>query len=121
MWGVVFTACVVIFFASRGRGGILSCSFNAKGVNTKSETSHTVNDISRKVKKNVPGKPMRRMGSQKLFVQALRTTGDVSVLLLRSLGWLSEKIVQNYKCLFLSSTNRLRSIGSQFNNFCLNM
>ena len=32
--------------ASRGRGGIQSCCFKAKGVDTKSETSHTVkNDI----------------------------------------------------------------------------
>ena len=35
--------------------------------------------------------------------------------------WLSEKGVQNSKCLSLrSTTNRLRSIGSQFNNLCLN-
>ena len=41
--------------ASRGRDGISSCCFKAKGVDTKSsETSHTVIDISRKVKKHVP-------------------------------------------------------------------
>jgi hypothetical protein len=43
---------------SRERGGIPVCCFKAKGVNTKSETSHTVND--RKVKKHVPGKPIAR-------------------------------------------------------------
>jgi RNase P subunit RPR2 len=42
---------------SRGRGGIPIPCFKAKGVDTKSETSHTVNDISRKVKKHVSGKP----------------------------------------------------------------
>ena len=35
-----------------------------KGVDTKSEASHSANDISRKVKKHVPGKPTRRMGNQ---------------------------------------------------------
>ena len=32
-----------------GRGGIPSCGFNTNGVDTKSETSQTANDISRKV------------------------------------------------------------------------
>jgi hypothetical protein len=49
--------------ASRGRGEIPSCCFKAKGVDTTSETSHTANGISRKVKKHVPGKPIRRMGN----------------------------------------------------------
>jgi hypothetical protein len=34
------------------------------GVDTKSETSHTANDILRKVKKHVPGNPIGRMGNQ---------------------------------------------------------
>ena len=50
--------------ASRGRGGNTNCCFKAKGVDTKSETSHTANGISRKVKKDVSGKPIRRMGDQ---------------------------------------------------------
>ena len=33
-------------------------------MDAKSETSHTANDISRKVKKHVPGKPIGRMGNQ---------------------------------------------------------
>jgi hypothetical protein len=46
-------------------------------VDAKSETSHSADDISRKVKKHVPGKPIGRMGNQiELFVQAVRTTGD---------------------------------------------
>jgi hypothetical protein len=35
--------------AGRRRGGIPSCGFNTNGVDTKSETSQTANDISRKV------------------------------------------------------------------------
>ena len=50
--------------ASRGRGEIPSCCFKAKGVDTTSETSHTANGISRKVKKHVPGKPLRKLGNQ---------------------------------------------------------
>jgi hypothetical protein len=38
-----------------------SCCFKAKGVDTKSETSHTANTILRKVKGHVP---VRRMGNQ---------------------------------------------------------
>jgi hypothetical protein len=41
--------------ASRGRGGNPNCCFKAIGVDTKSETSNTANDISRKVKKHVSG------------------------------------------------------------------
>jgi hypothetical protein len=44
--------------ASRGRSRIPSCCLKAKAVDTMSETSHTANDISRKVKKHVPGKPI---------------------------------------------------------------
>jgi hypothetical protein len=37
---------------------------NAKGVDAKSETRRTANDILRKVKKHVPGKPaIGRMGN----------------------------------------------------------
>jgi hypothetical protein len=63
--------------------------FNAKGVDTKSETSHTVNDISRKVKKHVSGKPIRRMGNQ---ISLCRQCAPlvISVLQLRSIGWPSE-------------------------------
>jgi len=32
-------------------------------VDAKSETSHTADNISRKVKKHVPGKPIGRMGN----------------------------------------------------------
>jgi hypothetical protein len=108
-----------------GEGGevefqVASC-FKAKGVDTKSETSHTVNDISREVKKHVPGKPIRRMGKQRSLCRQC-TPLVISVLLLRSIGWLLEKGVQNSKFLSLrSTTNRLRSIGSHISNFCLIM
>jgi hypothetical protein len=46
--------------ASRGRVGIPSCCFKAEGVDTKSETSHTADDILRKLKKHVSRKPIRR-------------------------------------------------------------
>ena len=90
-----------------------------KGVDTKSEASHSANDISRKVKKHVPGKPTRRMGNQSSLCRQCAPL-VVSVLLLRPLGWLLEKGVQNSKCLSLwFTTNRLRSIGSQFSDFLL--
>jgi len=64
--GHVFVLDIIIIsltqVASRGISGIPSCCFKAKGVDTKSETSHAVNGISRKVKKHISGKPIRRMG-----------------------------------------------------------
>jgi hypothetical protein len=68
---------------------VASC-FKAKGVDTKSETSHTVNDISREVKKHVPGKPIRRMGKQRSLCRQC-TPLVISVLLLRSIGWFIRK------------------------------
>jgi hypothetical protein len=74
----------------RGRGGIPSCGFIAKGVDAKPETSHTANDILRKVKKHVPGKPTGRMVNQRSLCRQCAPL-VISVLLMRSLGWQSEK------------------------------
>jgi hypothetical protein len=73
--------------ASRGRGGNPNCCFKAIGVDTKSETSNTANDISRKVKKHVSGKHGRynllpiyhkNESSQVLSQQHLPLKQDVS-------------------------------------------
>ena len=50
--------------ASKGRSGVPSCCLKAKGVDTNSEASHFANNISRKIKKHVSGKPIKRMGNQ---------------------------------------------------------
>ena len=77
--------------ASRGRGEIPSCCFKAKDVDTKFETSRTANDISRKVKGHVSGKPIRKMSDQSSLCRqcaplVISTRFAVAV----ALGWPSD-------------------------------
>jgi len=73
---------------SRGGGGILSCFFKAKGVDTKFETSCTKDDITRQVEKLVFGKDVRRMRPKVLFVGTSLVISRAFALC--SLGWVSE-------------------------------
>ena len=87
-------------------------------MDTKSESSHTADNISRKVKKHVPGKPIGRMGNHSSLCRQCAPL----MISKRFAVALSENDVQNSRWLSLrSTTNRMRSIGSQFNNFCFNM
>jgi hypothetical protein len=88
-------------------------------VDAKSKTSHTANDISWKVKKHVPGKPIGRMGNQSLLCRQCTPLVISQHLSVALSGVAIKKGVQNFECLSLrSTTNQLRSIGSQFNKFC---
>ena len=91
-------------------------------MDTKSETSHTENDISRKVKKHVSWKPIRRMG---IYSSLCRQCAP-PVISKRFAVALSrvdhqKKVSKALNLSLWSTTNRLRPIGSQFNSFCLNM
>jgi len=60
------------------------CCFKTQGVNTKSETSCTANDITRQVEKHVSEKDVRQMSDQSPFGR--KSTPGVERLLLCSLG-----------------------------------
>jgi hypothetical protein len=91
-------------------------------VDTKSETSHTANDISRKVKKHVSWKPIRRMG---IYGSLCRQCAPplISKRFAVALSRVDhqKKVSKALNLSLWSTTNRLRPIGSQFNSFCLNM
>ena len=113
----------------RGGPGVPCCGLKAKGVDTQSETGNTANDISWEVKEHVFGKAVGRMSSQSLFWGQCTLSGVMGENFAVVHSWAAIRIgCPNLQVSFSEVHNKttdlidlMRSMGSQFRSFYLNM